>query len=373
MSLSLKPSLFERKADAVTCTSPPQSVSSAHEEMDIASIVGQLGGTLKSAIDEIYSVNSETKLLSLNARIEAARAGDHGAAFGIVAEEMQMLSEKTQQIASVMSSRTREKTDDLMRLIDQSVRGTRLSDLALGNIDLIDRNLYERTCDVRWWATDGSLVDAVSNPTEKATEFACERLGVILDAYTVYFDLILCDVDGRVIANGRPNRYQSIGQSQADQQWFKEAMRSRDGDQYAFQCDHASNLVGGEPSLIYGAAVRRGGHRDGEPLGALGILFNWRGLAGPILNDISVSAAEKAETRAYILTPDGRILASRGQEAIGSVLQLPNASKLQEVSKDFYLATIGETLWCIGHAQAPGFETYSTGWHSLVMQPVAND
>ena len=30
----------------------------------------------------------------------------------------------------------------------------------LTNIDLIDRNLYERSCDVRWWATDSSVVDA---------------------------------------------------------------------------------------------------------------------------------------------------------------------------------------------------------------------
>ena len=35
-------------------------------------------------------------------------------------------------------------------------------DLALNAIEFIDRNLYERTCDVRWWATDSAVVDCVA-------------------------------------------------------------------------------------------------------------------------------------------------------------------------------------------------------------------
>ena len=36
----------------------------------------------------------------------------------------------------------------------EQAQGARLADLALNAIEIIDRNLYERTCDVRWWATD---------------------------------------------------------------------------------------------------------------------------------------------------------------------------------------------------------------------------
>jgi hypothetical protein len=47
------------------------------------------------------------------------------------------------------------------RLVAQ-IRGSRLPDLSLNAIDIIDRNLYERSCDVRWWATDSAIVDELS-------------------------------------------------------------------------------------------------------------------------------------------------------------------------------------------------------------------
>ena len=79
------------------------------------------------------------------------------------------------------------------------------------DIDLIDRNLYERSCDVRWWATDAAVVAATQDPNPAALAHASQRLGQILDSYTVYFDLVLADLDGTVIANGRPRQYQNGG------------------------------------------------------------------------------------------------------------------------------------------------------------------
>ena len=42
---------------------------------------------------------------------------------------------------------------------------------------MIDRNLYERTCDVRWWATDGDMVNALD---KKDIEIYDEKLFEIL-------------------------------------------------------------------------------------------------------------------------------------------------------------------------------------------------
>ena len=39
-------------------------------------------------------------------------------------------------------------------------------------IDLIDRNLYERTCDVRWWATDSAMVAAAAEKGYATGAFA---------------------------------------------------------------------------------------------------------------------------------------------------------------------------------------------------------
>ncbi|TWT91939.1 methyl-accepting chemotaxis protein [Neorhodopirellula pilleata] len=341
-------------------------------ETSIQDLVEDLSTALESAIGEIHSVNAETRVLSLNARIEAARAGQYGAAFSVVAEEIQELSEKTSLIADSMASRTREKTNELISLIDGSVRGTRLSDLALVNIDLIDRNLYERTCDVRWWATDGSLIDALADDAnEDVIAYASKRLGVILDAYTVYYDLVLCDVNGRVIANGRPSQYRSIGQNESSSSWFQSAVRSRSGNDYGFEFAHSSRLVDGQSTLVYSCGVREGGESSAPVIGVLGILFNWRGLAGPILDSIPVSAQEKSSTKACIVNQDGMILASNQERLMSDRIDLPDFNRVLNSPKGFYVAKVNNQSMCIAHAKAPGFETYSTKWYSIVMQPVS--
>ncbi|KAA1258534.1 Methyl-accepting chemotaxis protein 4 [Rubripirellula obstinata] len=359
--------------DRSTNTSPQsQAVETPenHSEEDVTQMVKDLSNALESAIEEIESVNSETKVLALNARIEAARAGSVGAAFGVVAQEMQTLSAKTSTIARDMSHRTREKTANLMSLIDVTIRGTRLSDLALVNIDLIDRNLYERTCDVRWWATDASLVDALTDPNADRCNFASKRLGVILDAYTVYHDLVLCDQTGMVVANGRPREFASVGKSESHAEWFTEAAASRSGDEYGFQSAHVSQLCNNQPSLIYSCGVRRDGNANGDLLGVLGILFNWTGLAEPILTQMPIHPSDQAKTKAYICDQQGRILASNQNDAINSKLSLPEFDKVVSSEKGFYVAEYGKETMCIGHASSPGFETYKTGWVSIVMQPI---
>ena len=347
-----------------------QNQDESSQDVCIAEMVNDLSVTLDKAIHKIHAVNSETRILALNARIEASRAGQHGAAFGVVAAEMQNLSDKTSSIAHHMASRTRGRTRELVEMINSSIRGIRLSDLALVNIDLIDRNLYERTCDVRWWATDGSLVDVLSNPTPESVKFASKRLGVILDAYTVYHDLVLCDHSGTIIANGRPEQFPSIGKSQANEKWFSRVMQTASGDEYGFQSAHLSPLVNDKPTLTYACTVREQGESQGRAIGALGILFDWCGLASPILEDIPVRESEKETTEAYIINSQGRILASNQGASIGQDLRLPELSKVLNCPSGFYVTHFKDQPVCIGHAKAPGFETYSTGWYSIVLQPL---
>lgn len=51
-------------------------------------------------LSSIITISKQTKLLSLNARIEASRAGQHGLGFGVVADEIRILSEQTEQATS---------------------------------------------------------------------------------------------------------------------------------------------------------------------------------------------------------------------------------------------------------------------------------
>ncbi|MEM8737562.1 MAG: cache domain-containing protein [Planctomycetota bacterium] len=357
-----------------------------HSPEHIARLAESLMDGLGDALKQIGKVNEETRMLSFNAAIEAARAGgSSGKAFGIVAEAIRGLSDRTADVAGTMSQQTGSVTRELRESLDalaKDVRGIRLTDLALTHIDLIDRNLFERSCDVRWWATDASLVDALgpgtpgggssgaeADPDKLA--FASKRLGVILSAYTIYHDLVLADATGRIIANGKPHKYTSQGQSVVDRPWFRDAMASSSGEDYAFETLHESPLIEQERTLAYSCAVRTGGEAHGRPLGVLGILFDWDSLAQTIVNDPSLTEDEKQRSRCCIVDDDGLVLADSEGRMLKEKLPLPNLPSVLTKENHHFTTTLDQKPTVIAHAYAPGYETYTTGWHSLIIQTLA--
>lgn len=354
----------------------PEAPAGAHFAPErIALLARLLTEKMSKAIEEIDEINDRTHLLSLNARIESARAGgEAGAAFGVVASAIKGLSEKSSQVAIQMANETQTAIAELERISSElvlnlgDVRGTRLSDLALTNMELIDRNLYERSCDVRWWATDSSVTDALAAQTAPSLKHCSKRLATILSAYTVYFDLILCDISGKIVANGRPEVYRSLGMNCASAEWFRAALATSSGDEFGFESVHLSPLANGKRVLTYSCAVRANGEANGEILGVLGILFHWDSLAQTILNGAPIEAERKAATRLCIVNDSGLILADTGQRQLQDTLDIRAIQTAINSAKGHANLTLNGISYLVGYARSPGYETYQTGWNSLILQ-----
>ena len=357
---------------AATRPSPnPADQSTAATPEQILALSREAATCIEQTCSEITQINLQTRLLSINAQIEATRAGSAGKCFGVVAVEMVELSLRTQHAASRLENESLtviRRLAGLSETLASEVRGSRLSDLALANIDLIDRNLYERSCDCRWWATDAALVAALVENNEATCRHAAERMGVILKAYTVYFDIVLADQNGRIIANGRPETYRAVGRNESASAWFRSAWATRSGDEFGFESVHESALAGGQRVLVYSCKVCAGGRVDSAPIGVLGVVFRWDALADTIVRATPLDDMERDCTRVCIVNTSGQVLADSAGQALKENLRVAEMGSLFEKKKAYAEVSLNGGRYLVAHARSPGFETYATGWHSLILR-----
>jgi hypothetical protein len=335
----------------------PADPANAEDESDISALIARLTAEVNQIACEktksIQNITNQMKMLALNALIESSRAGAQGAGFAVVAQEVRNVGQQVEAIARELETQLTKRTGNLMssmeRMTERS-RGERMVDLSLNAIELIDRNLYERTCDVRWWATDSAVVDCATAPDAATVSHASERLAVILGAYTVYLDLWLCDLDGNVVASGRSDRFDVIGQNIAATRWFREARGLRSGDDYVAGDVECQPLLGNAQVATYCASVRADGKANGKPIGVLAIHFDWESQARAIVQGVRVGAADKA--RVLLVDSNFRVIAaSDGQGLLTERIPL----SLEGRRSGFYHDT-------------PGYETYKgLGWFGVIL------
>jgi hypothetical protein len=168
-----------------------------------------------------------------------------------------------------------------------------LADLS---VDVLDRNLYERANDCRWWATSPVLA------TMDATA-ARKTLAHINGLYTVYADILLFDTDGIVVAASRDT---GVAGRRLTDAWVAECLRLRDTMRYAVSPFEPSELYGGAGTYVYAAPILV----DGHALGGVALVFDSTPQFEAMLR---AALPATAGSVAAFCRPDGGVISRTGE------------------------------------------------------------
>jgi len=141
-------------------------------------------------------------------------------------------------------------------------------------VDIMDRNLYERANDCRWWALTSAFRRILVQPAIPKTDIdnISGILGYINGLYTVYTSLFVYDTHGKVLAVSNAELQDFVGKS-LNANWVFETLNIRDSQKYCVSPFESTALYGQRHTYIYGASITDIDNPK-NVLGGIGIVFD---------------------------------------------------------------------------------------------------
>ena len=196
-------------------------------------------------------------------------------------------------------------------------------------VELLDRNLYERSDDCRWWAMTPELRStlALPEPDEQALANVAQVLAHINSLYTVYTRLVVYDRSGRIVAasNAVDADCSTVLGCAIEDDTLAAVCALRSTQHYHVTPFRASALYGGRPTYVYHAAIRALGDEQ-QVLGGIGIVFDAEvEFAAMLQGGLRGGADTPPDCAALFVDRSGRILSSTSDaHPVGGSLSLPD-------------------------------------------------
>ncbi len=259
------------------------------------------GAELQAIPAEARSIQRGLERLVWNGQLRIRREqGDGAANTRFAGALLERVTRTGQRISAVFESAIGDLQRSAVAAVLEEVRGCS----ALG-IDILDRSLYERANDCRWWALDSSLQHAAGSPDARSLAEAAAVLRRIHGLYTVYSALLLLDAQGRVLAA-------SVGDQDAapvTEAWLPAVLALRGDQAFTRSTFSASALYEGRHTYVFAAPVQGGAGNAG----CVAIVFDSEPQIGAMLQDALPADAEGralAQASGLFVTRAGTIVAS---------------------------------------------------------------